>query len=344
MRILELRVGKLPANGIADVARNVSATTRPRLPKLTDVAPGTHAGLDRRARELRVCDASPTATAPVSRERSREPRAAAPCREMSSQYKATQPSGVYVDTFAELAKALDSTNEKRERLVRASRDATYKSKKLIFELHRITPETRDGVVERAREDAEKVRELIAGRIASELDDELFRKFHKSFSPGMQEYIEAVLFLGYCEKDALVAREAIEESLRSACRANGVAFAMRVPAEDYLLGVADLTGELMRLAIGCAANGDLETALRVRKFLQQLFPRFEATRIGSGPVSRDWYGKVGVFRQSLEKVEKACFELKMRRAEFGGDSDAADNNHTIAADDTYGAKRPKLCAS
>ena len=40
-------------------------------------------------------------------------------------------------------------------------------------------------------------------------------------------------------------------------------------EDYILGIADLTGELMRYAINCVGKGDHNRALEVCQFLRNL---------------------------------------------------------------------------
>jgi predicted translin family RNA/ssDNA-binding protein len=82
------------------------------------------------------------------------------------------------------------------------------------------------------------------------------------SPGVQEYIEALGLAHYFEHEALVSFADVERTLADA---DGAVRAPRprpapradVPArqffpltaEDYLLGLSDLTGECMRYAIG-----------------------------------------------------------------------------------------------
>lgn len=43
--------------------------------------------------------------------------------------------------------------------------------------------------------------------------------------------------------------------------------------DYLLGVADLTGELMHMCISSVANGDIESPFKLNNFLQQIHDGF-----------------------------------------------------------------------
>jgi predicted translin family RNA/ssDNA-binding protein len=226
-----------------------------------------------------------------------------------------------VAAFKEAAAELDAFNERRERVVKASRDTTYRSKKVIYGLHRATSATAEVSVAAARAELAAIRALVADRIARELDDDNYSRLHRAFSPGLQEYVEASLFLGYTNGLGLVSREMLEEELKASCVDAAVPFAMRLDPTDYVLGVADLTGELMRLAVGSAARGDMVSPFRIRDFLTPLLACFEAMRPADGPLARDLSGKISVFRQSLAKCEAVCFNISIRRAEFGPEGDA-----------------------
>lgn len=87
---------------------------------------------------------------------------------------------------------------------------------------------------------------------------------------------------------------------------------QVTPSDYLLGVADLTGELMRMCISSVGNGDIDTPFRLSQFLRQIHDGF--SYIGNtGPyeVSK----KLHTLRQSLGKVEDACYTLRVRGSEI-----------------------------
>lgn len=87
---------------------------------------------------------------------------------------------------------------------------------------------------------------------------------------------------------------------------------QVTPSDYLLGVADLTGELMRMCISSVGNGDIDTPFRLSQFLRQIHDGF--SYIGNtGPyeVSK----KLHTLRQSLGKVEDACYTLHVRGSEI-----------------------------
>lgn len=88
--------------------------------------------------------------------------------------------------------------------------------------------------------------------------------------------------------------------------------IEVPLIDYLSGVADLTGELMRAAINSIAAGDQSRPVQICEFLTRLYGGFSI--FGNNVASKDWSMKLRTFRQSLAKVENVCYVLKLRGTE------------------------------
>jgi len=78
-----------------------------------------------------------------------------------------------------------------------------------------------------------------------------------------------------------------------------------------MGIADLTGELMRLAIrGVGGHGDMTATLELCQFMRDIQTGFNSFWTASRDMSR----KMSVLRQSLRKVEDACYALKVRGSE------------------------------
>ncbi|KAF9359607.1 hypothetical protein BGX26_011942 [Mortierella sp. AD094] len=109
--------------------------------------------------------------------------------------------------------------------------------------------------------------------------------------------------------------------------------LEVTDEDYLLGIADLTGELMRLAINTLGQSlvvstkdlELEGGLQlpspeervqqILSFLRNIKSGFDGLSLTrSSPISK----KMGVLKQSLNKIEMACYNVKVRGAEYPPD--------------------------
>ncbi|KAA8584005.1 hypothetical protein FQN60_015213 [Etheostoma spectabile] len=219
------------------------------------------------------------------------------------------PSSPVIAAFKVFQQELDTKHDKYERLVKISRDVTIESKRTIFLLHRVTsvPNAED-ILNEADVKLDAVRQKI-GQIAEELRGEDIFQFHRAFTAGIQEYVEAVSFLHYIRHRNLISLEEINASLVF-MRTEKVE--PKVTPSDYLLGVADLTGELMRMCISSVGNGDIDTPFQLSQFLRQIHDGF--SYIGNtGPyeVSK----KLHTLRQSLGKVEDACYALRVRGSEI-----------------------------
>ncbi|MBZ3890644.1 Translin-associated protein X [Sciurus carolinensis] len=88
----------------------------------------------------------------------------------------------------------------------------------------------------------------------------------------------------------------------------VTWKLKVTPVDYILGVADFIGELMQLCINSVGNGDIDTPFEVSQFLRQVYNGF--TFIGNTR-PYDVSKKLYTLKQSLVKVENACYTLKVQ---------------------------------
>ncbi|KAA0718313.1 X Translin-associated factor [Triplophysa tibetana] len=229
-----------------------------------------------------------------------------------------------IGAFKVFQRELDTKHDKHERLVKISRDVTIESKRTIFLLHRVTsvPDF-ENILNDADVKLDGVRQKI-GQIAEELRGEDLHQFHRAFTPGIQEYVEAVSFHHFIRHRKLISLEEINARLvfmkedqttkgggEDVC-AGPCVLTFQVTPTDYLLGVADLTGELMRMCISSVGNGDMDTPFELSGFLREIHDGF--SYIGNtGPyeVSK----KLHTLRQSLGKVEDACYALRVRGSEI-----------------------------
>ncbi|KAK1791358.1 hypothetical protein P4O66_013377 [Electrophorus voltai] len=234
-------------------------------------------------------------------------------------------SSLLIAAFKVFQQELDTKHDKYERLVKLSRDITIESKRTIFLLHRVTsvPNVEE-VLNEADVKLDAVRQKV-GQIAEELRGEDLYQFHKAFTSGVQEYVEAVSFHHFIKHRTLISLEEINarlvfmrhEKMDTKVGAEVLwpgtcVLTFQVTHTDYLLGVADLTGELMRMCISSVGNGDMDTPFELSNFLREIHDGF--SYIGNtGPyeVSK----KLHTLRQSLSKVEDACYTLKVRGSEI-----------------------------
>ncbi|KAJ7462722.1 Translin [Mycena galericulata] len=223
------------------------------------------------------------------------------------------PRDSVANIFEQFRDDIDQGNDRRERLIKASRDVTNISKKTIFLLHRIVLEDSSDDHALALRAASSGREKLAeanaifASMRPELVGDRFWRYQRQVSPGLQEYIEALSFAHYLEHGSLISHQQVEYAL---CDAHGPFFPLTI--SDYLLGLSDLTGELMRFAISnIARRGGRPKASQVCAFVRGCKSDFERLT----PYVRDLSKKQSVTANSLEKIEAAAYAVAVRGSEY-----------------------------
>jgi predicted translin family RNA/ssDNA-binding protein len=156
--------------------------------------------------------------------------------------------------------------------------------------------------------------------------------------GLQEYIEAVTFHDYLmnstlqswtkiqadlnytnmnisiedERRSTTVTEHNTEGTRLAGDHDVVSLKTFVSPVDYILGVADLTGELMRKCINNLGSGDIEGCYQTCTFVREIYSGFLGVSCtGFKEIAR----KLVTLRQSLSKMENACYTIHVRGSEI-----------------------------
>nr|CAD7196131.1 unnamed protein product [Timema douglasi]CAD7403632.1 unnamed protein product [Timema poppensis] len=81
--------------------------------------------------------------------------------------------------------------------------------------------------------------------------------------------------------------------------------------DYFLGIGDLTGELMRKCINNLGSGNIEGCYQTSAFVREIYKGF----LSIGNVAKEMSRKVYTLRQSLNKMENACYTIHVRGSEI-----------------------------
>ena len=121
---------------------------------------------------------------------------------------------------------------------------------------------------------------------------------------MQEYVEAVSFFHFLTTRQLIPLPYVEQLI-----SQHTAQPFRLLPADYLLGILDLPGELMRFA-----TNNLSTSLTQLTSLSLFLHALH--RSVCGLTLRPWAaysGKLTVLMECLEKIEKLGYRLEMREA-------------------------------
>ncbi|GAA5943228.1 translin family protein [Sporobolomyces koalae] len=242
--------------------------------------------------------------------------------------------------FTSFRAELDASQAQRERIVKISRDITALSKQMIFALHRVASGRPWSSVKSEVETKLNDLRVLFAKVQAEVRGEDFWRYERSISPGLQEYLEGYTFYYYLEHRNLPTLAqcqaslvppppppATGEEILIATETSPQEPYVVVTVEDYLGGVADLTGEMMRLAIASVGKNlssslsnnpqdspeednfaDIDKIARVvREIKGEMDPL--------APYARWLNKKLQVLDQSLGKIENASYNLKIRGAEY-----------------------------
>ena len=156
------------------------------------------------------------------------------------------------------------------------------------------------------------------------------RYARQISGGCQEYIEAASFEHYLTTARLLP---FNEAATQVKKLDQDGPGIELSPDDYLLGIFDMTGELMKFAITAMATnsslplitdsdsidmGNSEAPATAQRNLltdmRGLRSALESLDGGIGPFAKDVDKKMDVMRASVEKVEKALYGLTVRGAE------------------------------
>lgn len=204
--------------------------------------------------------------------------------------------------FKEFASIIDERDEIRERLVKQSRDLVRLSKKVIFLVHRapLLATENDKVVLEANEKMRGIHRAIRTLMKEVPDVESFYRFSRAVSPGFQEFVEAEVFLRFVVAGTLISKAEIEERINAVGEDPLMRMNVQISPMDYVLGVLDATGELMRLAISSISNPSLDPLIQILEFLRNL--QVEISKLKLSFSAKDLEQKMRTLQASVLKVE------------------------------------------
>ncbi|OJJ66482.1 hypothetical protein ASPBRDRAFT_188287 [Aspergillus brasiliensis CBS 101740] len=244
--------------------------------------------------------------------------------DQQQQQQQQQQPNPFINIFTTFRDELDEHHDRRERIIKASRDITALSKKIIFALQRIRTLNTPLPPSLTKETTTRFTQITT-HFTSLLPDLTpapnTHRYMRQLSPAIQEFIEAVSFHHYLTTQSLITLEEVRKLLPEG---------ILVTEEDYLLGLFDLTGEMMRFAVtglsagtstsedGEGGGGGLGPEQRgIVVDLREMRCGFEGLSVPGrhrGVMLRDMGKKVDVMQGSVEKVERAAYGILVRGRE------------------------------
>ncbi len=182
--------------------------------------------------------------------------------------------------FNKLAKEFHEYDSLRESLIKKSRDVLKLSKQLIYAVH--------------REDLGKAATLLQ-HIKKELTtlNRIAKKhpkleFEGSYKVAMQEYAEAVIYYNFIKTGKLVD--------------------LKISANHFILGLADVPGELVRKAVYLAGKGQHDKVTKIRDAVDKIYGELLKFDFRDNEIRR----KVDGIKYDLRKLEDLVLDLKLRK--------------------------------
>ncbi|KAG6367833.1 hypothetical protein INS49_002028 [Diaporthe citri] len=244
----------------------------------------------------------------------------------------------YTPMFEGFRDELDEHHERRERIVKASRDITALSKKII---RRIQPELPDHIEKDIQSRLGDISRLLAA-VAPDVQGINRYRYSRSMMC-IEELIEALTFahylrsqrlMGFSEAVAKVAElsghpddqmDVDAQDPPAPAATDSPRPAVQVTEEDYLMGIFDLSGEMMRFATtsaaltgkmaGGSANPPVDGRERtVVMDMQDLGSFFEML---PQQHNKSYQVKLRTLTSSVLKVEKLAYGLTVRGSERPG---------------------------
>lgn len=180
--------------------------------------------------------------------------------------------------FKEIRKELENFDRNREKVISISREIIQISKQIIYCVH--------------RGDNSGAQELISS-IKKRLKDLPDQKFDTNMDiVAKQEYVEAVCFFEFVKNNKIPSRKELD-----------------VDIDSYLLGLCDLTGELVRFAVNDVIKyKDKGLVYKVKELVESIYGEFLSFNLRNGELRK----KFDSIKWNLKKLEDIIYDLELKK--------------------------------
>ena len=181
--------------------------------------------------------------------------------------------------IASLKKEIETVDSKREALIASTREILKAAKGAIYSLQRGDNKA-----------AEKALAELKPKIAALKPYSEDANYASVTKPPIQEYVEAACFGEFIATGKILQRKEIG-----------------VSAENYIAGLCDLSGEIVRKAVNAAINDDSKTVISAKKFIENLYYGLMQFDFRNGDLRRKFDG----IKYDLKKMEDLLLSLKLQ---------------------------------
>jgi len=184
--------------------------------------------------------------------------------------------------FQKLLKDYTDYNEKRHEMIKEASDALKKSKQAIFSLHRGNTKEAGTLLEET--------ESIFKKLKRWIKKEEGLKYEGVYRAALEEYVEGQMFYNFLKGEKIDFINDIE-----------------IGYEEYLSGLCDFTGELVRKAVVLVTEGKREEIIRYKKVMEQIIE--ELIKFDLVGKLRQKYDEA---KRNLKRMEEIFYDIKIRK--------------------------------
>jgi predicted translin family RNA/ssDNA-binding protein len=181
--------------------------------------------------------------------------------------------------FSKLRKELEDKDVLREKVIISSRPILKDSKQAIYALHKNSISEAKKSIDSAKKGIAELKKMSK----AEIDEGIFNS-------ALQEYAEAVTYYYYVTEDRLISNDELG-----------------IDAENYLLGICDLTGELARRAVFSVVEEKYSEVKKLQEFVEIIHNEFLEFELRNGEIRK----KSDSIKWNTKKIEEIMYDLKIR---------------------------------
>jgi predicted translin family RNA/ssDNA-binding protein len=183
--------------------------------------------------------------------------------------------------FTRLRKDLAKKDLLREKLILDSRPVIKYSKQVIYALHKNSLSDAEKNLEKAKNSFKQLNKIVKDN---------FKFSIGAYNAALQEYTEAITYYFFVTENKLVSNQELG-----------------IDAENYLLGICDLTGELARRAVFAVVNENFSEILKIRKLVETIHNEFLEFELRNSELRK----KSDSIKWNMKKIEEIMYDLKIR---------------------------------